>query len=166
MIEDHEKRFGVRFEWVVKIRPDLLFLGPFSSLASFSRKYVFVNKARSDHVFLCPRTLCRGFLVDASSRQMKCETGADFGFHSNLRLEFMGYPREVIDDIQLSYVIFRSEEGAACSSGLPPSCKQIMDVVKSASVSDELLFEAIWSIVSNTPTRRAVPAGAAPLILT
>jgi len=142
LIKAHEASTGTRFSWVLKTRPDFLFLRPFPSLAvsttprcppgvgaqvpifgetedkrfppplcvarlalntvfmsltivhrallivaistqSFrSDGPVFLNRFRADHHFFCPRDRCDGFLSKASTLQLSCEAGVDFGFGS------------------------------------------------------------------------------------
>ena len=43
---------------------------------------VFLNRFRADHHFFCPRDRCDGFLSKASTLQLSCEAGVDFGFGS------------------------------------------------------------------------------------
>eukprot|EP00928_Gymnodinium_smaydae_P040312 TRINITY_DN27350_c0_g1_i1.p1 TRINITY_DN27350_c0_g1~~TRINITY_DN27350_c0_g1_i1.p1 ORF type:complete len:349 (+),score=25.60 TRINITY_DN27350_c0_g1_i1:45-1049(+) len=84
-----ESRHSVVFDWILRLRPDLLFLEPIrivsplrmldalptdavyvpEGVMASSRKHHLLN----DHVLLCPRRLCSPYFTDVSSKYSKCD---------------------------------------------------------------------------------------------
>jgi hypothetical protein len=150
LIGAYEKTHSTRFSWVLKTRPDIVFLEPFPSLATFNVKsMVWVPMHRTDHLFLCQREHCDGLLFRATRNQLKCSCGdvprscqngsaIHFGFYgTSNRLEYMGYGpgKSVgISDLQLQYAFAREANsgGMRCvpNTYLPPSCLQIANYTR------------------------------------
>ena len=70
-IELHEKTLGKRFDWLLRLRPDLIYFAPFPPLSPFDKSFVYVPRgimtsapqlqAYNDHAFLCHRASCRAY---------------------------------------------------------------------------------------------------------
>lgn len=86
-----ESKHAWRFDWFLKVRPDLLWLEPFPLLPALTaaghvndaqEAEVYVPKGVmtdrranyhvNDHVLLCPRQLCMPYFTDAISRYERC----------------------------------------------------------------------------------------------
>ena len=170
LIEGYEAAHSMRFQWVVKYRPDFLALEPFPSLASFPRHLVWLNKYRSDHIFLCPRDLCDGFLKVASEKQLSCAAGYTMGFHSYCRIEFAGYPRTMIGHVTWDYALVRpavdASSGIDCHARLP-TCGTIAGLVAASegagAEAEGLLAAAVREVIVSQPIdsqRMPIPASA------
>ena len=71
LVERYESLHRKQYAWLVRTRSDLVFLQPFPRLEGLSRAHAYVpaggmNRAPSamctnDHVFVCPRHLCRAY---------------------------------------------------------------------------------------------------------
>ena len=72
MVKHYEARRRDRpFEYLLRWRPDVLFLSPFPALPPATSKksgerVIFVDRRTHDHFLLCPRDLCAPFFQDAS----------------------------------------------------------------------------------------------------
>lgn len=109
---------GARFEWLLKVRPDLLFLGPLPPLATLPPRRVFVPRGvmtsdprlqrLNDHVFLCPRALCEGHFVAPTAAYRACVGGDLARFVPPQRLLQEPYGPHAIVLINLSYTLARA----------------------------------------------------------
>ena len=114
----HEARVGARFEWLLKVRPDLLFLGELPPLAALPPQHVFVPRGvmtsdpslqrLNDHVFLCPRDMCAGHFVHPTAAYRACVGSALATFVPPQRLLHEPYGSHEIILINLSYTIARA----------------------------------------------------------
>ena len=114
----HEARVGARFEWLLKVRPDLLFLGELPPLAAMPPQHVFVPRGvmtsdpslqrLNDHVFLCPRDMCAGRFVHPTAAYRACVGSALATFVPPQRLLQEPYGSHEIILINLSYTIARA----------------------------------------------------------
>jgi len=141
MIESYELRYSMRFQWVFKSRPDVLPLQPWVSPRHLNKNKVYANWATRDHIFACPRALCRGFLVDGPQSQLNCSAGPSFGKNGS-KLEVMGYANfEFLDRFGTDYTLLRPD-GPQCPGWGPHSvnkfqnpCKDIKELMSRYSHS-------------------------------
>jgi hypothetical protein len=86
MVTDYEQRLkkmgkAARFDWVVRLRTDLVFFGPLPSLGQLSTQNVHVpvgvvsrRTLLNDHIALVPRTLAHGYFDTVD--ELKCNRTA------------------------------------------------------------------------------------------
>lgn len=70
-VEDHERRRGRAYRWLLRTRTDIVWLQPLPRLQQLEPRFAYVprggmNRApfamcTNDHLFLCPRHLCRAY---------------------------------------------------------------------------------------------------------
>ena len=114
MVVQKEKQNNRKFDFILKWRPDVLFLSPFPPLPS-RESYVYVDRRTQDHYFLCPRYLCLAFFEEANQRQMNCTAGPSFGFGGGHKIaNTAGIDASIIHfQLPLEYARFHLGENVA-----------------------------------------------------
>jgi len=86
MVTDYEQRLkktgrAARFDWIIRLRTDLIFFGPLPSLGQLSTQYVHVpmgvvsrRTLLNDHIALVPRTLAHAYFDTVD--ELKCNRTA------------------------------------------------------------------------------------------
>ena len=86
MVTDYEQRLkktgrAARFDWIIRLRTDLIFFGPLPSLGQLSTQHVHVpmgvvsrRTLLNDHIALVPRTLAHGYFDTVD--ELKCNRTA------------------------------------------------------------------------------------------
>ena len=87
-VEAHESRRRVNFGWVYKLRTDIVHLGPVELPLHLSRAFVYLPaggmssrselQCMNDHLFLCPRELCRPYFGLSELFETECISGSKF----------------------------------------------------------------------------------------
>lgn len=98
MVEEHEERHGIHFDWVVKLRPDLAVVRPLKPFCFWDASRVH---HRNDWLYLAPRALAAPLLraplreYEACRRNYNSARGADGPVEQWLfsTLDSMGVPR-------------------------------------------------------------------------
>ena len=119
----------MRYDWLLKLRPDLVFFDGLPLLATLRPHSVFVPRGvmtsrptlqlMNDHVFLCPRALCKPYFVHPTTTYRACIGNALDPFVPPQRLLLQAYEhpttnRSLLHLFNLSYTIVRESAGPAC----------------------------------------------------
>ena len=150
LVDAWEAKRGMKFDWLLKWRSDIMLLQPFLQLPIQppQNQFVYVNTNTRDHFFLCPRHLCNRFFHDETHSNLNCSSGPTFGFSHN-RKSLMGYMcPSIVITLEMMSAKYLPSGPSGCSS---VSCSQI-NVAVAAHVDDNAALEAaVKSIVRNPP---------------
>ena len=130
LISAWQERHAIQFSWIVRWRPDSIFLTRFPAFGSLGPP-PFVNGATHDHYFICAGVSCIPFYVQATARYLDCSPGPDVNFwtmrHGYDHLAFLGYRRDRHSlsflDKQLGYELYRKTALMECHKHHPGLCK-------------------------------------------
>eukprot|EP00747_Dinoflagellata_sp_TGD_P211760 gnl/TRDRNA2_/TRDRNA2_84950_c0_seq1.p1 gnl/TRDRNA2_/TRDRNA2_84950_c0~~gnl/TRDRNA2_/TRDRNA2_84950_c0_seq1.p1 ORF type:complete len:244 (+),score=28.76 gnl/TRDRNA2_/TRDRNA2_84950_c0_seq1:44-733(+) len=119
-IEAAEVKAGVKFDWLVKLRSDMMFLEPLPDVRTLDAKRVYVpygtlsvEKPRmlyNDHVFFCRRELCE-FYFTLGPRYQRCTPedpqGLFFRKKDDSQSVFVQYYKRRLETVYMAYILIR-----------------------------------------------------------
>lgn len=124
-LQQYEQERRSYFEWVVKLRPDLLFFEPLPKLDSLARTAAYVPhgvmtrspqwQTLNDHVMLCPHSLC-GRYLDAVLAYTACRHNNMSAFNPPQLHFTRNFANGTLRIVELAYTLARPKR---------PECRRL-----------------------------------------